>query len=100
MFSKIKKDIRWKKRWKKGMRNVNQYGYEHSWMALCQSLEDLLDESFDYMFIPEVERICYELIETIANLKYMLETNNEEEYNMLKHRVIYLIENRMEEWYI
>ena len=89
-----------KKRWKKEMKEVNQYGYGYGWMALVQSLQDLLEESFNYMFIPEVERVCYELIETINNLKHMAETDNDEEYNMAKHRVLYMLENRMEEWYI
>lgn len=96
MFKKIKR----RRRWKKEMKTVENYTYTYGWAALCQSLQDLLEESFEYIYLPEMERVCYELIETISNLKYMTQTQDREEYMMLKHRVMYMLENRMEEWYI
>lgn len=89
-----------KKRWKWLLKHTEPYSFNYSLTMLLQSLEDLLDESFDYMFLPEIETMCFELIETIANLKLMTETKDEKEYNLLKHRVIYMLNNKLENWYI
>ena len=53
MFNNIKRHFRWKKAFKK----VDNYSYEFPLMALNQSLNDLLMISFDYMFMPEIEKM-------------------------------------------
>ena len=95
MFNRFRK-----RRWKKLLKKTEPYSFNFSLAVLMQSLEDILDESLDYMFMPEVETMCFELIETIANLRLMIETKEEEEYNMLKHRVMYMLNHKLENWYI
>lgn len=89
-----------KKRWKKAFKTSDEYSSKHTLVALEQSLHDLLEIFFGYMYIPEVEKACYELIETIGNLHLMIQTDEQEEYDMLKHRVIYMLTNKLENWYI
>ena len=96
MFNNIKRHFRWKKAFKR----VDNYSYEFSLMALNQSLNDLLMISFDYMFMPEIEKMCFELLETISNINLMLDTGDEDEYQMAKYRVVYMLNNRFEDWYI
>lgn len=96
MFNNIKRHFRWRKAFKR----VDSYSYEFPLMALNQSLNDLLMISFDYMFMPEIEKMCFELLETISNINLMLDTRDEDEYQMAKHRVMYMLNNRFEEWYI
>lgn len=95
MFEKSKR----KRKWGKIIKTTDGLSFKSSLRILEASLEELLNEAFNYMFIPEVERICFELIETIADLKLMQETDSVDEYNMAKHRVVYMINNRMESWY-
>jgi len=94
------KEIKRRREWKKIIKNTEPYSFNFPLAVLKKSLEDLLDESFDFMFIPEVELMCYEMIETISNINLMINTENENEYNMLKHRMMYMLENRLETWYI
>lgn len=94
------KRIRRKMHWKKVLKKSEPYSYTHSLVILKTSLEDLLDESLEYIFIPEVEKMCFELMETISNLNMMETTEDEDTYNMLKHRVMYMLNNRLENWYI
>ena len=89
-----------KYRWKNEMKFVDKHSHEYILGTLCQSLQDLLEDFFDYMYSTEIERVCFELIETIANLKSMIQTEDLEEYEMLKHRVMYMLQHRMESWYI
>lgn len=96
MFNNIRKFFKWKKAFKK----VDNYSYKLPLMALNQSLNDLLMISFDYMFMPEIEKMCFELLETISNIDLMLETKDGDEYEMAKHRVMYMLSNRLEEWYV
>lgn len=94
------KELKRRRQWKKIIKNTEPYSFNFPLVVLKKSLEDLLDESFDYMFIPEVEIMCYEIIETISNIALMIDTENEKEYDMLKHRIIYMLENKLENWYI
>lgn len=96
------KDLRRRKKWRKLIRQTKneKYSYNYSLIVLKASLEDLLDEAFDYMFVPEIEVMCFEIIETISNINLMVQTESEEEYDMLKHRLIYMITNKLENWYI
>lgn len=96
------REMKRRKKWHKLIRQMknNKYSYNYSLIVFKASLEDLLEEAFDYMFIPEVEIMCFEIIETISNINLMVETNNEEEYDMLKHRLVYMIKNKLENWYI
>lgn len=96
MFNNIRKFFKWERAFKK----VDNYSYELPLMALNQSLNDLLEISFEYMFMPEIEKMCFELLETISNINLMLETNDENEYRMAKHRLMYMLSNRLEEWYV
>ena len=96
MLEKAKRN----KEWKKVIKNIDVYSFKSSLSVLQKSLEILLDEAFNYMFIPEVERVCFELVETISNLKLMQETDNVNEYIMAKHRVMFMLGNRLETWYM
>lgn len=87
-------------KWSKSFKNTDDYSYEIILTAMNQSLNELLNIAFEYMFIPEVERICFELLETISNIDLMLETKDGDEYEMAKHRVMYMLNNRLERWYI
>lgn len=96
MFRKIRRKLHWKDVFKK----VKPYASDYPLIILKTSLEDLLEEALDFMFMPEIETMCFELIETISNINLMVLTDNEDEYKMLKHRVMYMLNNRLESWYI
>ena len=87
-------------KWSKNFKDVDDYNYEIILVSIKQSLNELLNIAFKYMFMQEIEGMCFELIETISNIDLMLETEDIEEYNMAKHRVMYMLGNRLEKWYI
>lgn len=87
-------------KWSKSFKNTDDYNYEIILTAMSQSLNELLNTAFNYMFMPEIEKMCFELIETISNIDLMLETEDRDEYEMAKHRVMYMLNNRLERWYI
>lgn len=97
---KIIENIAKKRSWSKRIKELDPFSNSSILKCLKFSLEDLLYSALDYLFMPDIETMSYEIAETISDINIMLDTDDQEEYTLSKKRLLYMLDNKLENWYL
>lgn len=88
------------KQWKKFIKKDEFDNYYSFYKALLNTTQSIMLQMMDFLFIEDIYVAFLELLELHSDLSMLLETKSNKTYEMCKYRINYLLQNKLENWYI
>ena len=89
-----------KKQWKSFIKREEFDSYYSFYKSLLNTTQSMLVQMTDFLFIEDVYVAFLELLELHSDLTLILQTESDTTYNLCKYRINYLLQNKLENWYI
>lgn len=89
-----------KKQWKGFLKKEEFFDYNSMYRTIHNTAQSMMLQMVDFLFIEDIYNAFIELLELNNNIDIMLAEKSPESIALCKERIDFLLQNKMENWYI